>query len=161
MFVYNHDICGLHRRMNRFIEELVKSVSSSTSQVNSFDISRLQSYLGALRAYRDWVVAQPQLDLPESHPKQHELLADPEVPQLENESIGDVIRMMELAREELVNSQSARDPAGLNQFDLSRLTAVIDKIDAFLTSYVNVATPLDLPESSPQAALSGPGRKGV
>ncbi len=69
--------------------------------------------------------------------------------------------MMEVTREEIVNSQSARNPAGLNKFDSARLTANISKIRAFLIDYVGPITPLDLPESSPQEDTSGAGKKGI
>lgn len=159
--VLNHDVVGLHSRINRFLEELIKSVSSSTSQVNVFDQERLKSYLGAILIYHDWVVGQPALDLPETHPREYALEASPVVPDVENENINDLVRLLVLAREELVNSQSARDPANLNKFDSARLLAVVAKAQAFLTEYIQKATPLDLPESSPQAVVSGSGRTGV
>jgi len=161
MLVNNHDIAGLHARINRFIEELMKSVSSGTSQVNAFDQTRLGTYLDAVDTYHAWVVGQPHLDLPETHPRPIELEPDPEIVDVENENVNDTVRMLAIARDELTNSQSARDGSNLNKFDSSRLTAVIAKVRAFLTTYITAATPLDLPESSPQADQSGPGRKGI
>lgn len=161
LIVNNHDIAGLNARINRFIEELIKSVSSGTSQVNEFDQARLTTYLDAIDIYHAWVIAQPHLDLPETHPRPILLEANPETPDVENENVNDIVRILEIARDELVNSQSARDGASLNKFDSARLKAVISKVRAFLETYVKIATPLDLPESSPQAAQSGPGRTGI
>lgn len=158
---YNHDISGFHRRINRFIVELLKSVISSGSQVNLFDQERLTSYISALRAYQGWVNAQPQLDLPDTHPRSYALDSNPDIPDLENESIVDAVRMLELSRDELVRSQSSRNAAGLMPFDSKRFTAMVDKVDSFLNSYITDITPLDLPESSPQTEMTGDGQTGI
>ena len=158
---YNHDISGFHRRINRFIVELLKSVSSSGSQVNLFDQERLTTYIAALRGYQDWVNAQPQLDLPDTHPRSYTLDINPDIPDLENESIVDAVRMLELSRDELVRSQSSRNAAGLMPFDSKRFSAMIDKVDSFLGSYISAITPLDLPESSPQTEMTGEGQTGI
>ena len=147
--------------MNRFLVEFIKAVSSETSEMNEFDQGRCASYLNAIDSYHAWVIAQPQLDLPETAPREYELETPPATPAVENESINDIVRMLVVARDELVNSQSARNAAGLNPFDSGRLTAIITKVRAFLTDYIQTVTPLDLPESSPKAASSGPGRLGV
>ena len=159
--VYNHDVAGIHRRINRFIEELLKSASSNISMTNAHDQTRLQTYLDAIRTYRDWVVAQPLLDLPETNQRAITLDTDPPEQIVENESVVDVVRMLQLARDEIINSQSARHASGLIAFDEARLTALVDKIHNFLADYIAVATPLDLPESSPMRGISGPGRTGV
>ena len=161
MDVNNHDVAGLSARINRFIVEFHKSVSSGTSQVNPFDQERLSSYLDAIDTYHGWVIDQPQLDLPETHPRPISLEDNPVVSDVENENVNDVIRLLGISRDELVNSQSARDAAGLNKYDSARLTALIAKLRAFLSAYISTTTPLDLPESSPQAAQSGAGRKGI
>jgi len=88
-FVYNHDVAGLHRRTNRFIEELQRSASSGGSQVSGHDMTRLGTYLQAITTYTDWVVSQPQLDLPETHPREWELDPNPTVADIENESVVD------------------------------------------------------------------------
>lgn len=160
-YVYNHDILGLHRRINRFIEEVAKSTSSGGSQVSSHDQDRLSTYLVAIRGYHNWVVDQPLLDLPETHPRKWPLQDNPIVPEIENESAIDVVNMLELARDELVNGQSARNASGLTKFDSSRLMAVVLKAEKFLTDYIAVVTPLDLPESSPMKEATSPGRTGV
>ncbi len=159
--VLNHDIAGLCRRINRFIVELHKSVSSGVHEVSEFDQERLAHYLSAVRAYRDWLVGQPHLDLPETHPRPIEIGPDPDVSAVENESVRDVINLMELCREELVNSQSARYPAGLIIFDDRRAMAVVEKCQKFLDEYIKKVQPIDMPESSPSRPMSGPGATGI
>lgn len=159
--VYNHDIVGIQTRFNRFITEMYNSVSNGTSQTNTFDQARLSSYLDAIDGYHAWVLSQPHLDLPETSPRAYALEANPVIADIENEDLADVIRMLQISRDEIVNSQSARDAAGLNKFDSARLSAIIAKVRAFLTTYMTKVSPLDLPESSPQDPLSGPGKTGV
>lgn len=159
--VYNHDVKGLVERLNRFREELYKSVSSSLGGMNAFDIARLKQYIAAIRTFQAWVESQPQLDLPESHPKPYNVEPAIQMGNVENEDVNMLLTLMELASDELTSSQSARMPAGLVSFDASRLRAVVDKAESFLLSYIEVATPLDLPESSPQEADSGKGKTGI
>ena len=160
-FVYNHDVSGLQRRINRFIEEAIHAASNGTSQVSIADQVRMSSYLTAIRQYVSWVVGQPQLDLPETHPREYPLEPNPVVPDVENESIVDLIHHLELARDETVNGQSGRMPSGLIKFDEVRLLAVVDKAERFLVDYVQQVTPLDLPESSPMRKIADPGKTGV
>ena len=160
---YNHDVAGLCTRIHRFCVELKKSVSSGTSMVNSFDQGRMGTYLNAVRVYRDWVVAQPQLDLPETHPRILDvaLMPDDDVDAIENESLRDACRMFKLAILELSYSQSSRHASGLIRFDEGRLTAIIEKVQALLDQYISQVDPLDLPESSPAYVMSGPGKTGI
>ena len=161
LVTYNHDVAGLHRRINRFIIEMVKSVSNSGSMVNDWDQQRLETYLGAVRSYVDWITSQPYLDLPETSPRLIALDANPVFEPLENESVTDVVRLMEIARDEIVDSQSARQSSGLISFDERRVLGVISKIEAFVQNYIKVVTPLDLPESTPMRSISGKGNTGI
>lgn len=159
--VNNQDIVGLYNRINDFIYEMFKSVSSQTSEVNEFDQERLATYLNAIDTFHEWVKDQPHLDLPETSPRLYPLRTPDELPIVENENINDITRMMTVARDELTNSQSARVAAGLNKFDSARLTAMIEKLRRFLNNYIQIATPLDVPESSPAMPSSGSGRTGI
>lgn len=161
ILTYNHDVAGLQRRINRFIFEMIKSVSNSGSLMNDFDQNRLASYLAAIKGYVSFIVSQPQLDLPETSPRIIKLDPNPVWDLLENEAIIDVIRLLEIARDEVVNSQSSRNSSGLNKFDEARILSVVTKIEIFLNDYIKVVTPLDLPESSPMRVVTGPGLGGV
>lgn len=158
---YNHDIVGIYNRMNRFIVEAMKQQSSSSSEVNAFDLNRLKTYMSAIRFYHDHVQAAPDLDLPETTPRVYTLRERPVVPDMENESLADICRLLELGRDELVDSQSSRKGAKLISFDAARLIQIVEKCEKFLADYVEQATPLDLPESTPRAAVTGPGRTGI
>jgi hypothetical protein len=157
----NTDVYGLVRRINRFIVEITKAQSSGVSQTISFDVIRARSYLGAVVAYHDWVVAQPSLDLPETGPTFIDLPVAPVVPLFENESLYDLCMLLELARDELANSQSSQLSSNLISFDSQRLMAIIGKASKFITDYITVIDPLDQPETSPMTASTGQGLLGV
>lgn len=162
MEVLNHDVSWLHNKINRIIYELYKSVSSSTaSGMNEFDQARLQSYIVNLRGAIDHIVGQPQLDLPETHPKTYELKPSPATEPVDDDDVTHCIEMLQLCRDETNNSVSARQPSGLNTFDETRARAVLDKAENFLNNYISVVTPIDMPESAPREVVSGPGRTGI
>ncbi len=161
MEVNNQDIAGLHARLNRFLREVYKSASSSLAAITTPDMTRFKSYLNAVTVYQTWVVGQPELDLPETHPRVYTLESDPTITDVNNEAVNDFLRMLENTRGELVNAASARRAAGLSQADSQRLTNNITKATSFLVDYVEPITPLDLPETSPAAVSSGAGTTGI
>lgn len=160
---YNHDVAGVVRRTHRFIYELYKAQSASGAFTNSFDQARWGSYLDALDIYINHVVAQPQVDLPESHPRIIEtmLMPDEEIKSVENESLIDAMTYLKLACIEIANSQSSRMSSGLLPFDEARCRALVEKCRRLLVDYVQQVQPLDLPESSPSQVMSGSGKTGV
>jgi len=159
--VLNFDIAGLLNRMNRFIEECYKSVSSSGSDVNQFDKSRLIKYIDAIDFYHDFVIAEPQLDLPETTPTVYTVRAGMETPEVENEMCNDMIRVFKVLRDEMSNCQSARQSSGLIVHDSVRLRAMTERCRQYLIKYINEVAPLDMPESTPQEPDSGHGRRGI
>lgn len=161
MEIHNHDVAGLIRRLRRFRYETVKADSSMLADVNKFDLQRAKSYITACRTYLDWIVAQPQLDLPESAPRGFQLPDSKDLPEPENESLYDVVNMYDALEEEIANSQSARMGSGVISHDEGRIRAILDKLDNFILNYVEPTQPLDLPESAPKRESTGDGRKGV
>lgn len=159
--ILNHDLKGLMDRLVRFSEELVKSVSSGTSELNAFDMKRIKTYLASMSSYLDWVQGEPLLDLPESSPKEYTVADGPTVVDAESEIVNDLGRLLEVCYVECLNSQSARRAAGLNQFDEERVRSLIAKATSYLDTYVSASTPLDLPESSPREESTGAGRVGI
>lgn len=159
--VNNQDIAGLHARLNRFLREAHKSASSGLSAITTPDMARFKSYLNAVTVYQTWVVGQPELDLPETHPRVYTLEANPAITDVNNEAVNDFLRMLENTRDELTNAASARRAAGLSGFDSQRLTDNVTKAMSFLVDYVEPITPLDLPETSPDAVSSGSGTTGI
>lgn len=157
---YNIDVHSIVRRYNRILEEIARSQSSGVSFTNPFDVNRIASYVVAMRNFQNFVVAQPLLDCPETGPTEIALPENPRMPVLENESMMDVINLVEIARDEVANSQSARMPTNLLKFDKDRQDSYLAKIEQ-LMMYIASSEPLDLPESSPMQDVTGSGRQGV
>lgn len=160
MLVYNHDIASLVKRLRRFNQELHKSVSSGVSEMNNADKGRITSYLTSAKALKSWVVAQPELDLPESSPAAEEIGDTPSFEEPENLDVAMIMQLLRTLEIELVNSQSARKPAGLTVHDAGRFDTIVAKVESFLADFVEGEN-LDLPESSPREEMTGPGRTGV
>jgi hypothetical protein len=161
MITNNFQIAGLIQRLRRFRYETVKSASSGLADVNSHDFARAKSYLASAVAYIDWIVSQPQLDLPETTPTPYDL-AEPETLDMpENEALVDLMRLYDLMEKEIGNSQSSRYGDGLISHDEKRMRAMLEKMNAFLDTYVSTIQPLDLPESAPLRGQTGPGRTGI
>lgn len=159
--VYNLDVTYLADKIARYAGEVQMSVSSNVAFVNQFDMERLQNYLTDIDRAIAYVMDQPQLDLPESHPMAHPIQAFPEMRNLESDEWDHVVRLLRSGYIELVNSQSARMGAGLMSFDQRRVSALVAKTRQWLSDYVTARSPMDLPETSPQQAMSPAGRAGV
>ena len=159
--VFNHDCVILHDMLNRFIREVHNSQSNGVSGMNPHDQLRMTSYIASLRSLKGWIVAQPLLDLPETHPRPYTLEPKPEIKVVESEACNHFIRMLEACRTEIINSQSARLASSLIAHDATRFDLIVNKMEEFLTNYVAPSTPIDLPESSPGEDLAGHGRSGV
>lgn len=157
---YNIDVHSVVRRYNRVLVEIVKSQSSGVSQTLPFDITRITSYIAAINNFLDFVVGQPILDCPETGPTEVPLPPSPTIPYIENESAYDLMQLLEIARDEIANSQSSRIPTNLVKFDYERQKAYLQKASNLL-GYIGTVEPLDLPESSPMTPVSGPGNLGV
>jgi len=156
----NIDVHSIVRRYNRMLQEIAKSQSSGISQVMPFDVVRITSYIAAMNAQLDFIVAQPLLDCPETGPMEMALPPLPMVTPIENESAYDLMQLLEIARDEVANSQSSRIPSNLVQFDYTRQKNYLQKATNLL-NYISTNEPLDLPESSPMVAMSGRGQTGV
>jgi hypothetical protein len=124
-------------------------------------MARMLRYCDDIDAAVAYVLAQPQLDMPESHPILHDIEPFPELPNMESDELDHVARLLRAGRTELVNSQSARMGAGLLPFDARRVSALIEKTRQWLTTYVQARSPMDLPETSPQQPMTGSGTGGV
>lgn len=157
---YNTDVHSIVRRYNRALVEVYKSQSSGVSQTLPFDVTRIKGYLANINSFLDWIVAQPLLDCPETGPSEIPLPTNPSINYIENESAFDVMQLIMIARDEIANSQSARIPTNLVIFDFNRQKAYLKKISNLL-DFIETSEPLDLPESSPMVAMSGPGNQGV
>jgi hypothetical protein len=157
----NTDVVGYVARLDRYLIEAMNQASANTSNLKSADFQRLLSYSSARRAYLDYVSDEPDLDLPESNPKEYILDEPPKMRAIESDDLADICRMLELERYEMVHSPSARQSSGIIAFDKDRQVALIEKGERFLKNYVASVQPVDLPESSPRNETTGKGAIGI
>lgn len=159
--IYNLDVTYLADKLARYTGEVQMSVSSNVAFVNEFDMARLQQYLTDIDSAVSYVLNQPQLDMPESHPMLHVIQPFPAMRDMESDEWDHVVRLLRAGYIEIVNSQSARLGAGLMPFDARRITALVAKTRQWLDDYVSKRSPMDLPETSPQQDMSPAGKPGV
>ena len=98
--------------------------------------------------------------MPEWSPHPYALESFGEVAVIENELLSDMVRYLEAMDFELINCQSARATTSIGKHDLARYNVSIQKLEDLLT-YAKTVKPLDLPETSPKAAMSPTGNIGV
>ena len=161
--VLNQDVAGLCERIDEVIYELQKSQSASVTDFNSFDRTRIDSYLAWLDSYVAWILAAPAVDVPETHPREYVIkeIASGLTDDVENKSIRDIIRMFRSMMTEMSNAQSSRNPNGLISHDANRYSLLSGKIAAFLTNHIDQTLPVDMPESSPSSEITGAGLGGI
>ncbi len=85
--VFNQVVLSLVEHVNRYIDELTHSQSSGVNGMIDADKERIASYIKALRTARGWIMAQPMLVLPETHPRMFALEPFPLVPEMENDAL--------------------------------------------------------------------------
>jgi len=160
--VFNHDVIHLYDYLSRFYIELSKSQSAPVSGMISADQARLEKYIASINAMIKFVQSTPELDMPETHPRPYTLEPFPLEVNVENESINYLLRLVRASAVELTNSQSARFASRLQPFDEKRCTSLIQKCSDYLNTIIRKdVVPIDLPESSPEEALTGDGITGV
>ena len=154
-YTYNADIQSMSDKINRFIIEAGLSESANVHIMSPFDLTRFNAYLESIRQLQSWVNATPMLDLPNTYPRKWCMKSVEQVPQMESDGIRMLIRLLETMRDELIRGQSSRVASGFNEFDNTRLTAIIDKTQALLDAGPNAA--MDYPNSSPLTTIVGAG----
>lgn len=149
----NQDVAGLAERIDEVIFEIAKSQSANLTDMRSFDRTRIDEYNDMLERYAAWITDAPDVDLPESHPRDYpikyisaEVDAD-----VENKAIRDLVRMYRALITEMTVSQSARAASGLTSHDKRRFDLVMEKIRKFLVDYIDETQPVDMPESAPSS----------
>lgn len=161
MIVNNTDIAGLVRRIRRIKYEVNKCQSASLMYTTDADLNRFQSYIDGMVSYFNWMTSQPMQDLPESHPKDIDLGDGEVLPMPENEGLVDMLSQLDNLEAEMGYCQSARMHSSMMSHDENRFRDIVQKVQDFMSEYLSVVQPLDMPESTPLREMTGAGRKSV
>lgn len=151
----NDDIAGIYRRINRIIREVQGSLSNDQTMLSEADRTRLASYQTVLRQYHDVAVAAGPGDYPETHGCALPLAPPPAPVELENDIGQDLVQKYVRLRNEVVCSQSANQPRGLQPADSARYLDHLTAIDDYLNNYVDAVNPVDYPYSAPRTVQNG------
>lgn len=160
--VLNQDVAGLVERVDEVIFEIAKSQSANMTDMRGFDRVRIDEYNQMLSRYAAWISEAPDVDRPETHPRQYAIayISDGVSIDVENKALRDLMRSYQAIISEMSNSQSAKAGNGLTTHDKRRFDLEMQKIENFLTQYVDATQPLDMPESAPSSESVTPGFSG-
>ena len=150
--VRNMDVVGAVERADRFAFDMVKFESANLNEITTFDMTRIQSYIGALRVYVNSLNQAPATDNPHSYPGMYHIVyltQDFDLDALvKNKAMRDIIRQIVNLWVNLARAESADKSNGFLPFDVTRWNLHLDRIDYYINTYIDQALPLDLPESS-------------
>ena len=149
--VRNMDICGLVERIDRVIYETMTSESSALNELNEFDVQRQINYSASLRAYASTMNSASVMDLPHSYPhmyKIHYATEEVDVEDIKNKGLRDIIRFYLNAMVQLSRSESADKSNAFHPADYTRFLLIMDRIDQYISSYLQSTLPVDFPKSS-------------
>lgn len=149
--VRNMDVVGIVERIDRTIYELMESESSNLNSFEEYDIERAVSYNSSLRTYAAVVNDANRMDLPHSYPSMYEIkyiTQGVDYGNTKNRLVRDLVRLYSNAMVQWSRSESADKSNGFYDADYNRFILIMDRIDGYIASYIQEATPLDLPESS-------------
>lgn len=156
----NVEVWWYAARINRYITELQKSQSSNINGAIPFDMARTRSYIAAQVKALETIAALPLVDTPETGPTLLPLPAPPTIIYTENDTINLLVQWLEISRDELTNSASARRPCGIEKFDFDRAMSYLGRM-AQLCDYQGAVDPLDMPESTPREDVTPAGALGI
>jgi hypothetical protein len=159
--ISNADMEMLAFKWERIAEESLGAQSTETSAVHPADVGRMQNYFDDVERWMGFAHGAPILDMPET--SKRTWLVQPEVTlrRIENDTLFTVARYALQYRDEALNSQSARNGAGMRDDDFKRHSDYISKMRALFNDYVAKQVPNDQPASSPTFATVDSAKHGV
>ncbi len=161
MELHNYELASWCRRCRRHAEEIHLSASADGPKMYEQDKDNIRSYILSLRALRDHIDDQPEVPYPETKDQTYTVEDLQDFVLIENESINDLAHAFVQMFNEVSQSQSAKMVTGILEFDFDNMETWLLKVESLLENYVEVATPLNLAQSSPKRERTAPGRRGV
>ena len=147
--IRNNDLVGAVERIDIAVAELARSESADSGGSQVFDRTRIDMYNKQIDEYMDYVVAVTgKVDIPHTYPTNYPIdyISNSLDVDITNKAMRDLIRIYLQMMEQLSKSGSAGWSNGIQTHDYSRYVMIRDKIQSFLNDYVDVVTPIDMPE---------------
>ena len=158
---YNKHVLVIYSKCNRYMEEFHLSNSANAAAMDKNDVKRCKLYINDIRGYLKVIQDPPLPDLVETAPKVRNLVAPYVIIPIENEAVMEFCFYLEDLRDELANSQSARQHSGLLYFDYDMAVDLLEIAEKFLTEYAEKLMPIPRPKTSPKYAMAPAGAVGV
>ena len=139
---------------------------ASSGQADGFtveaDLIRLKDMIADLHKLWEFVCTEPSLDCPKCSGAIHYAMPMIDaIPEPENRDIQYILKYIKMMYMELANSQSARLVTGLQPADKIRGKAYLERIDLFVSNYLETNTPNDFPDAFPEEDRPTTGRIGA
>lgn len=151
----NFNIKAVYSQVNIFIVEMQASASAGTQTLLDDDKSRINTWIDSLQEYSDKVLkGTKMLDLPNVHPRGKTLPDAPAKKEVTNKFITELVDMLVEIRDQLLESSSSNISNGLITFDQIRYDNGLQKLDDYMTTYVEEVEPLDEPETTKRSTGS-------
>lgn len=151
----NFNIKAVYSQVNIFIVEMQASASAGTQTLLDDDKSRINTWIDSLQEYSDKVLkGTKMLDLPNVHPRGKTLPDPPAKKEVTNKFITELVDMLVEIRDQLLESSSSNISNGLITFDQIRYDNGLQKLDDYMTTYVEEVEPLDEPETTKRSTGS-------
>ena len=147
--IRNNDLVGAIERIDICIAELARSESADSGGAQIFDRARIDMYNQQIDEYMDYVVkVTGKVDIPHTYPTDYPIdyISNSLDVDITNKAMRDLIRLYLQMMEQLSKCGSAGWSNGIQEHDYGRYVMIRDKIASFLTDYVDVVTPVDMPE---------------
>ncbi len=161
MQVNNYGIATWLRRCARVCEEVAFCQSGKSPAMLDHDKKNIRHFIDALRAYRDYLEAEPEVPYPETHEDIYDIEDLQNFDLVENENVNDITHAFTKMYREVANSQSAKQAANILGFDVKAMELYFQQIENLMDNYVEDYTPLNLAQSSPRRANVKAGKRGA
>jgi hypothetical protein len=143
--VQNLDILDLVWRVDRFCMEVARAASATRTETSIHDIARQHAMLDRLDLRFQMYAADPELDLPQVHPRALPLPKFPDLNNIENNDSQQILNMLVALRIELTHCDSAERTTAFSKADKGRIEALIAKMRICIAA-VEANPELDTPD---------------
>lgn len=156
----NIELWYAYAKMNRWIIEVNRCNSANGNNVYAPDLIRWKTYVSEWRAMIGMIAKIGDMDVPKTGSVFLQLRPPPQIQYVENDQVNLFVQWLEVARDELLNSESSRRISGMAEPDVKRQAEYWTHAEEII-AYIEATQPRDLTESAPREAAVDPSLTGV